>query len=59
LADLKQVNGDLGCVAGLLKLLLAEKRGQGARPADVGAMKDSRALQIESHQIMGRAVRGR
>lgn len=28
-ADLVRVNGDLGRVAGLLKLWLAEKRGQG------------------------------
>lgn len=30
--DLAKVNGDLGRVAGLLKLWLAEKRGQGTRP---------------------------
>ena len=29
-ADLAKVNGDLGRVAGLLKLWLAERRGQGA-----------------------------
>ncbi len=34
-ADLGRINGDLGRVAGLLKLWLAEKRGQGARPIDV------------------------
>jgi hypothetical protein len=34
-ADLCKVNGDLGRVAGLLKLWLGEKRGQGARPTDV------------------------
>ncbi|ATS82310.1 plasmid mobilization protein [Xanthomonas citri] len=45
-ADLAKVNGDLGRVAGLLKLWLAEKRGQGARPADVEAMmNDFRRLQ--------------
>lgn len=33
--ELVKVNGDLGRVAGLLKLWLAEKRGQGARPVDV------------------------
>jgi len=59
-ADLVRVNGDLGRVAGLLKLWLAEKRGQGSRPVDVEAlMKDLRALQTEMRQIMGRAVRGR
>ena len=59
-ADLVRVNGDLGRVAGLLKLWLAEKRGQGASPVDVEAlMKDLWALQTEMRQIMGRAVRGR
>lgn len=58
-ADLVRVNGDLGRVAGLLKLWLAEKRGHGARSVDVEAlMRDFRALQAELHQIMGRAVRG-
>lgn len=59
-ADLVRINGDLGRVAGLLKLWLAEKRGQGASPVDVEAlMKDLWALQTEMRQIMGRAVRGR
>lgn len=59
-ADLVRVNGDLGRVAGLLKLWLAEKRGQGASPVDVEAlMKELWALQTEMRQIMGRAVRGR
>ncbi|HCB0642566.1 TPA: CopG family transcriptional regulator [Klebsiella variicola subsp. variicola] len=45
-ADLAKVNGDLGRVAGLLKLWLAEKRGQEARPKDVEAMmNDFRRLQ--------------
>lgn len=51
---------DLRAVAGLLKLRLAEKRGQGVRPVDVEAMmNDFRALQTELHAIMGRAVRGK
>ena len=33
--ELVKVNGDLGRIAGLLKLWLAEKRGQGASPIDV------------------------
>ena len=33
-----RLNGDLGRVAGLLKLWLAEKRGQGAKPIDVERM---------------------
>jgi hypothetical protein len=50
----------VGRVAGLLKLWLAEKRGQGASPVDVEAlMKDLWALQTEMHRIMRRAVRGR
>ncbi|MFT0549119.1 plasmid mobilization protein, partial [Allopusillimonas ginsengisoli] len=45
-ADLVKVTGDLGRVAGLLKLWLAEKRGQGAPATDVDAMmKDFRELQ--------------
>lgn len=53
--ELAKVNGDLGRVAGLLKLWLAEKRGQGARPADVEAMmKDFRSLQAQMVQLMGR-----
>ncbi|EGC9888853.1 CopG family transcriptional regulator [Salmonella enterica] len=57
-AELGRVNGDLGRVAGLLKLWLAEKRGQGARPVDVEAiMNDFRGLQTELHAIMTRAVK--
>ncbi|EPN2681261.1 plasmid mobilization protein [Escherichia coli] len=57
-AELGKVNGDLGRVAGLLKLWLAEKRGQGARPVDVEAMmNDFRTLQTELHAIMTRAVK--
>ncbi|MCH5507709.1 plasmid mobilization protein [Pseudomonas syringae] len=37
-ADLAKVNGDLGRVAGLLKLWLVEKGGQGATPADIEKM---------------------
>lgn len=57
-ADLVRVNGDLGRVAGLLKLWLAEKRGQGARPVDVEAMmKDFRILQGQVREVMARIVR--
>lgn len=57
-ADLGKVNGDLGRVAGLLKLWLAEKRGQGARPMDVEAMmNDFRKLQGEVLAIMSRVVK--
>ncbi|EMF7039408.1 CopG family transcriptional regulator [Salmonella enterica] len=57
-ADLAKVNGDLGRVAGLLKLWLAEKRGQGARPTDVEAMMTNfRKLQGEVLAIMSRVVK--
>ncbi|KIZ48450.1 CopG family transcriptional regulator [Pseudomonas oryzihabitans] len=57
-ADLAKVNGDLGRVAGLLKLWLAEKRGQGASPADVeGMMTDFRKLQGEVLAIMSRVIK--
>lgn len=58
-ADLAHVNGDLGRVAGLLKLWLAEKRGQGAHPLDVESlMIEFRALQARVLDAMGRVVRG-
>ncbi len=45
-ADLAKVDGDLGRVGGLLKLWLAEKRGQGASPVEVeGMMIEFRELQ--------------
>lgn len=57
-ADLGKINGDLGRVAGLLKLWLAEKRGQGARPVDVeGIMKNFRKLQSEVLAIMSRVIK--
>lgn len=58
-ADLAHVNGDLGRVAGLLKLWLAEKRGQGARPVDVESlMVEFRTLQGRVLDVMGRVVHG-
>jgi len=55
---LGKVNGDLGRVAGLLKLWLAEKRGQGAHPVAVERlMADFRALQTELSAIMRRALK--
>ncbi|GGG51112.1 plasmid mobilization protein [Chelatococcus composti] len=57
-ADLGRVNGDLGRVAGLLKLWLAEKRGQGARPIDVEKMMaDFRTMQTELSAIMRAALK--
>jgi len=57
-ADLDKVNGDLGRVAGLLKLWLAEKLGQGASPMDVEAMmNDFRKLQSEVLSMMPRIIR--
>lgn len=59
-ADLAHVNGDLGRVAGLLKLWLAEKRGQGAHPVAVESlMVDFRALQARVLDAIGRVVRDR
>lgn len=56
-ADLAKVNADLGRVAGLLKLWLAEKRGQGARAVDVEAMmREFRELQREIMAIMSKVV---
>lgn len=59
-ADLGKVNGDLGRVAGLLKLWLADHRGFGAKPAEVEKMMNEfRALQAELSAVMGRALRDR
>lgn len=56
-SELARVNGDLGRVAGLLKLWLAEKRGQGARAVDVDAMMvEFRELQGEIRAIMSAVV---
>jgi len=55
--DLAKVNGDLGRVAGLLKLWLAEKRGQGTQAVDVDAMMvEFRDLQGEVRSIMSKIV---
>ena len=57
IADLVKVNGDLGRVAGLLKLWLAEKRGQGAQAVDVDAMMvEFRQLQGDIRSIMSTIV---
>lgn len=57
-AELGRVNGDLGRVAGLLKLWLAERRGQGAPASEVEALiVEFRALQRQLSGIMGRALR--
>ncbi|BAQ82811.1 plasmid mobilization protein [Pseudomonas sp. St29] len=56
-ADLAKVNGDLGRVAGLLKLWLAEKHGQGAEPVDVeNLMVSFRDLQAQVRDLMSRVV---
>lgn len=55
--DMVKVNGDLGRVAGLLKLWLAEKRGQGAQPVDVEAMMiEFRQLQKQMRDLMAKAL---
>ncbi len=56
--ELAKVNGDLGRVAGLLKLWLAEKRGIGADPRHVEKMMDDfRVLQTQILNIMGSVMR--
>ncbi|HBO1435489.1 TPA: CopG family transcriptional regulator [Pseudomonas aeruginosa] len=55
--DMAKVNGDLGRVAGLLKLWLAEKHGQGAPAIDVNTMMvEFRELQREVRAIMRKVV---
>lgn len=57
-ADLAKVNGDLGRVAGLLKLWLSERRGEGANAIDVeSAMTEFRRLQVAIGMKMGSIVR--
>jgi hypothetical protein len=56
-ADLVNAIGDLGRVAGLLKLWLSEKRGQGAKPIDVErVMIKFRELQGQIRERMGTIV---
>jgi len=56
--ELAKVNGDLGRVAGLLKLWLATKRGEGADPKDVERMMDDfRRLQHKILELMGGVMR--
>lgn len=51
---LEKVNSDLGRVAGLLKLWLATKRGEGARPSEVDAMmREFRSLQKQLSAVIG------
>ncbi|MCA5967361.1 plasmid mobilization protein [Pseudomonas sp. P129] len=56
-ADLAKVNGDLGRVAGLLKLWLAEKNGQGASSVEVERMMvEFRELQAGIREKMSAVV---
>ena len=56
--DLVKVSGDLGRVAGLLKLWLAEKRGEGANAIDVeSTMVEFRRLQAAIGGKMGLIVK--
>ncbi|ENL4397552.1 CopG family transcriptional regulator [Klebsiella pneumoniae] len=55
--ELVKLNGDLGRVAGLLKLWLAEKRGQGARPIDIeSVMIEFWELQAQIREKMSAIV---
>lgn len=59
-ADLAKINGDLGRVAGLLKLWLVEKYDQGTRAVDIDAiMVEFRELQGEVRAIMSKVVHER
>lgn len=56
--EIAKVNGDFGRLAGLFKLWLATKKGEGAHPREVEKMmKEFRELQKKSLDIMGRMVR--
>lgn len=58
--DLAKVNGDLGRVAGLLKLWLVEGRSEGARAIDVEDMIiEFRKLQGQIRSLMSNIVYGR
>jgi hypothetical protein len=59
-ADLAKVNGDLGRVAGLLKLWLLEQRSQGANAVDVElVMMEFRELQAGILAAMSAIVYGK
>ncbi|MDD1975437.1 plasmid mobilization protein [Pseudomonas tussilaginis] len=56
-ANLAKVNGDLGRVAGLLKLWLSEKHDQGSKSKDVEEIvSEFRRLQGEVRTIMSKVV---
>lgn len=56
-ADLGKINGDLGRVAGLLKLWLAEKHGHGASAVEVERMMlEFRELQAGIREKMSAVV---
>ncbi|MNO07394.1 hypothetical protein D3C81_2295620 [compost metagenome] len=58
--DLAKVNGDLGRVAGLLKLWLLEKRGQGADAIDVELMMmEFKELQVGIRKAMSAIMYGK
>jgi hypothetical protein len=57
MADLCRINGDLGRVAGLLKLWLVEKNGQGASSTEVESMMvEFRELQAGIREKMSTVV---
>jgi hypothetical protein len=56
-ADLAKVNGDLGRVAGLLKLWLVERRGEEVAATEVAAvMREFRELQGQVRAVMSKVV---
>lgn len=57
MADLCRINGDLGRVAGLLKLWLVEKNGQGASSIEIESMMvEFRELQAGIREKMSTVV---
>ena len=57
--DIVKVNGDLGRVAGLLKLWMLEKRGQGASAHSVEVLMNGfRLLQKKMMDLMSKALKG-
>jgi len=60
ITEMVKINGDLGRIAGLLKLWLLNKRGRGAHPFMVEDMMDTfRELQDQMRDLMVKALNDR
>lgn len=56
--QLVRINGDLGRLGGLLKLWLADKKGEAASPAEVAAaLREVRTLQQQMRQALSKLLR--